>query len=151
MNYRLTLGDWGAQRKDAQAVRYDVFVIEQRVPVELEWDDMDQQCLHAVVYDERGQALGTGRLLPDGHIGRMAVRNNARGEGIGGAILQALMQHAQQRGDRAVLLNAQTHAESFYRRYGFERDGDEFMEAGITHIQMRHVFGLQKEEASGPL
>jgi predicted GNAT family N-acyltransferase len=151
MNYRLTLGDWGAQRKDAQAVRYDVFVIEQRVPVELEWDDMDQQCLHAVVYDERGQALGTGRLLPDGHIGRMAVRNNARGEGIGGAILQALMQHAQQRGDRAVLLNAQTHAESFYRRYGFERDGDEFMEAGIPHIQMRHVFGLQKEEASGPL
>jgi predicted GNAT family N-acyltransferase len=151
MNYRLTLGDWGAQRKDAQALRYDVFVIEQRVPVELEWDDMDQQCLHAVVYDERGQALGTGRLLPDGHIGRMAVRNNARGEGIGGAILQALMQHAQQRGDRAVLLNAQTHAESFYRRYGFERDGDEFMEAGIPHIQMRHVFGLQKEEASGPL
>jgi predicted GNAT family N-acyltransferase len=151
MNYRLTLGDWGAQRKDAQAVRYDVFVIEQRVPVELEWDDMDQQCLHAVVYDERGQALGTGRLLPDGHIGRMAVRNNARGEGIGGAILQALMQHAQQRGDRAVLLNAQTHAESFYRRYGFERDGDEFMEAGIPHIQMCHVFGLQTEEASGSL
>jgi predicted GNAT family N-acyltransferase len=151
MNYRLTLGDWGAQRKDAQALRYDVFVIEQRVPVELEWDDMDQQCLHAVVYDERGQALGTGRLLPDGHIGRMAVRNSARGEGIGGAILQALMQHAQQRGDRAVLLNAQTHAESFYRRYGFERDGDEFMEAGIPHIQMRHVFGLQKDEASGPL
>lgn len=151
MNYRLTLGDWGAQGKDAQALRYDVFVIEQRVPVELEWDDMDQQCLHAVVYDERGQALGTGRLLPDGHIGRMAVRNSARGEGIGGAILQALMQHARQRGDRAVLLNAQTHAESFYRRYGFERDGDEFMEAGIPHIQMRHVFGLQKDEASGPL
>jgi predicted GNAT family N-acyltransferase len=151
MNYRLTLGDWGAQRKDAQAVRYEVFVIEQRVPVELEWDHMDQQCLHAVVYGERGQALGTGRLLPDGHIGRMAVRQNARGEGIGGAILRTLMQHAKERGDCAVLLNAQTHAEAFYRRYGFERDGDEFMEAGIPHIQMRHVFGLQKEEMGGPL
>lgn len=140
MNYRITLGDWSAQHKDAQAIRYDVFVIEQQVPVELEWDDMDAACLHAVVYGEQGQALGTGRLLPDGHIGRMAVRKSARGEGIGSAILQALMQHAKQRGDRAVLLNAQTHAEPFYCRYGFERDGGEFMEAGIAHIQMRHVF-----------
>jgi predicted GNAT family N-acyltransferase len=141
MKYQLTLGDWSTHQKDAQSVRYEVFVIEQRVPVELEWDDMDEQCLHAVAYDQQGCALGTGRLLPDGHIGRMAVRMAARGAGIGGAILEALMLKAKQRGDRAVLLNAQTHAEAFYRRYGFERDGEEFMEAGIRHIGMRYVFG----------
>jgi predicted GNAT family N-acyltransferase len=141
MKYQLTLGDWSTHRKDAQSVRYEVFVIEQRVPVELEWDDMDEQCLHAVAYDQQGCTLGTGRLLPDGHIGRMAVRMAARGAGIGGAILEALMLKAKQRGDRAVLLNAQTHAEAFYRRYGFERDGEEFMEAGIPHIGMRYVFG----------
>jgi predicted GNAT family N-acyltransferase len=140
MNYRITLGDWSVQRKDAQAIRYEVFVIEQQVPVELEWDDMDALCLHAVAYGEEGQALGTGRLLPDGHIGRMAVSKRARAAGIGSAILLALMQHARQRGDLGVLLNAQTHAEPFYLRYGFERHGDEFTEAGIPHIEMRHVF-----------
>jgi predicted GNAT family N-acyltransferase len=140
MNFRLTLADWATQREDAQAVRYEVFVIEQKVPVELEWDDMDRVCLHALAHDEQGNALGTGRLLPDGHIGRMAVRKTARGAGIGGAMLEALIAHAQQRGDRAVLLNAQTHAEAFYRRYGFVREGEEFMEAGIPHISMRRVF-----------
>lgn len=137
MNYRMTLGNWSVQQKDAQAVRYDVFVIEQKVPVELEWDEMDPQCLHAVAYDQRGVAVATGRLLPDGHIGRMAVRMDVRGAGIGGAILEALMQQAKQRGDETVVLNAQTHAEPFYRRYGFEREGEEFMEAGIPHVKMR--------------
>ncbi|RJG06156.1 GNAT family N-acetyltransferase [Noviherbaspirillum cavernae] len=140
MKYRLTLGDWASQKKDAQAIRYDVFVIEQHVPVELEWDDMDAACVHALAYDDQGAAVGTGRLLPDGHIGRMAVRSQARGSGIGGAILDALMQQARDRGDRAVMLNAQTHAAPFYRRYGFVQEGEEFMEAGIPHVQMRHDF-----------
>jgi predicted GNAT family N-acyltransferase len=144
MNHRITLGEWTVQQKDAQAIRYEVFVIEQQVPVELEWDEMDALCLHAVVYGEQGQAIGTGRLLPCGHIGRMAVRKSARAAGIGSAILQALMQHARQRGDLAVVLNAQTHAEPFYRRHGFARHGDEFMDAGIPHIEMRHVFAPQK-------
>lgn len=141
MNLRLTLGDWARQKTDARAVRYEVFVLEQKVPVELEWDDMDAACLHVLVYDESGQAVGTGRLLPDGHIGRMAVRERARGQGIGGIMLEALMTEARRRGDRCVLLNAQTHAEPFYRRFGFVRDGEEFMEAGIPHIGMRHDFG----------
>jgi predicted GNAT family N-acyltransferase len=137
MKFRLTLDDWTVQQQDAQTVRYDVFVIEQNVPVELEWDDMDARCLHAVAYDENGAAVATGRLLPDGHVGRMAVRKEVRGAGLGSAILLALMERAKQRGDRAVVLNAQIHAEHFYRRYGFEREGEEFMEAGIPHIQMR--------------
>lgn len=140
MNYRLTLGSWDRQQIDARAVRYEVFVVEQEVPVELEWDDMDAVCLHVVVYDDAAQAVATARLLPDGHIGRMAVRKSMRGRGIGGLMLEALMHEAQQRGDGGVLLNAQTHAEPFYRRFGFMRDGDEFMEAGIPHIRMRRDF-----------
>ncbi|MDB5761102.1 MAG: acetyltransferase family protein [Herminiimonas sp.] len=140
MKFDLTVGAWAAMQSDARAVRHEVFVIEQNIPVELEWDDMDEACLHAVAYGEDGQPIGTGRLLPDGHIGRMAVRKAARGAGIGGAILAALMQQAKKRGDRAVILNAQIHAEAFYVRHGFVREGDEFAEAGIPHIRMRHVF-----------
>lgn len=137
MSIRLTLGDWDSQREQARAVRYEVFVVEQNVPLALEWDEMDAQCVHALVFDDEGRAVATGRLLPDGHIGRMAVRKSARGQGIGGLILEALIEQAKKRGDHAVALNAQTHAEPFYQRYGFVRDGEEFMEAGIPHIHMR--------------
>ncbi|WP_343722775.1 GNAT family N-acetyltransferase, partial [Herbaspirillum seropedicae] len=88
-------------------------------------------------YDEAGQPLATGRLLPDGHIGRMAVRKAGRGKGVGGAVLQALMQAARARGDREVVLNAQTHAAPFYAAHGFVQEGEIFLEAGIEHITMR--------------
>ncbi len=140
MNVRVTLGDWDQQRAAAQAIRLQVFVHEQKVPLEMEWDEMDATCLHAVAYDAVGNAIATGRLLPDGHIGRMAVMQPMRGHGVGGAILQALMDAARKRGDTVVALNAQTHAAAFYRRYGFVREGDEFMEAGIPHVHMRHHF-----------
>ena len=140
MNFRITLGDWAMQREPAQVVRYEVFVLEQKVPLEMEWDEMDALSLHAVAYDSDGKASATGRLLPDGHIGRMAVLRTMRGKQIGSAILQALMTEAKKRGDRAVVLNAQTSAEQFYLRHGFAREGDEFMEAGIPHIQMRYNF-----------
>lgn len=137
MRIRVTLGDWDTQRTDAQTVRYEVFVLEQKVPIEMEWDEMDAASLHAVACDESGAAVGTGRLLPDGHIGRMAVRQPARGKGIGARLLEILVEAARQRGDRQVMLNAQTQAEPFYQRYGFLREGDVFMEAGIQHIHMR--------------
>ena len=137
MKTRLTLGDWSSQSAGAQAVRHEVFVLEQKVPLEMEWDEMDRVCVHAVVWDDSGVPVATGRLLPDGHIGRMAVRKPARGKGIGAAILAALIGEAKKRGDQAVMLNAQTHAEAFYQRYGFMREGEEFMEAGIPHIHMR--------------
>lgn len=137
MSIRITLGDWEAQRADAQPVRYEVFVLEQKVPLEMEWDEMDVQCLHAVAYDANGLAVGTGRLLPDGHIGRMAVRQSARNKGIGARMLEVLVEAARKRGDRQVMLNAQIQAEAFYQRYGFLREGDVFMEAGIAHIHMR--------------
>jgi predicted GNAT family N-acyltransferase len=141
MSYRLQLGNWDDLKSAAQAVRREVFVVEQKVPLALEWDEMDALCLHAVVLDDEGTAVATGRLLPDGHIGRMAVRKVLRGAGTGTMILQALMREAELRGDRAVQLNAQTHAASFYAQYGFVREGEEFIEAGIPHIHMRRDFG----------
>lgn len=140
MDFNITLGDWTTQQSAAREVREEVFVVEQRVPIEEEMDEMDDVSLHAVACDPKGQVLATGRLLPDGHIGRMAVRKSARGAGIGGAILELLMQRAKARGDKDVVLSAQSHAECFYARYGYLREGTEFLDAGILHIQMRHTF-----------
>lgn len=137
---RIVLGDWNTLQQDAQAIRYQVFVQEQKIPANLEWDAMDAQCLHAVAYDENNQAVGTGRLLPDAHIGRMAVLAAARNQGVGAEILRALMQQARQRGEQAVRLNAQQSAEAFYLREGFDRDGEIFIEAGIPHVSMAHSF-----------
>jgi predicted GNAT family N-acyltransferase len=103
-------------------------------------DEKDAVCLHAVAYDASGAPVGTGRLLPDGHVGRMAVMKQARGTGIGSALLRGLMAHARERGHPEVLLSAQTHAAPFYAAHGFTQAGDEFYEAGIPHIEMRHVF-----------
>lgn len=137
MTFNIVIGSWEERKADAMPIRLEVFVQEQRVPIEMEQDEMDPLSLHAVAYDSDGKAIATGRLLPDGHIGRMAVLADLRGHGLGSALLEALMAEAAKRGDRAVVLNAQTHAEPFYRRYGFTREGEEFMEAGIPHIEMR--------------
>jgi predicted GNAT family N-acyltransferase len=140
MTTTLRYGDWAAMQADAKPIRMEVFVREQNVPAELEMDDKDAVCLHAVAYDAAGTALGTGRLLPDGHIGRMAVLLSARGQGVGGALLQGLMEKARQRGDEKVVLSAQTHAAEFYLAHGFAMAGDVFYEAGIPHIEMQYEF-----------
>ncbi|WP_338848710.1 GNAT family N-acetyltransferase [Massilia sp. W12] len=143
---RVEIGDWATLADDAHLIRHAVFVEEQHVPDEIEQDQMDPYCLHAVAYDVKsGAALGTGRLLPDGHIGRMAVLPEARGRGIGGIILRSLMQHAQQRGHGRVVLNAQTTVQNFYTQHGFDRTPlQEFEEAGIAHVEMQHVFSAGK-------
>lgn len=138
--YDIRFGDWSALSADAKIIRFEVFVEEQKVPAELEMDQMDAVCLHAVVYDAAGVPIGTGRLLPDGHIGRMAVRKAGRGAGIGSALLKGLMAEARARGDKQVVLSSQSHAAPFYQRHGFTIDGDEFFGAGIAHINMRYTF-----------
>ena len=127
---------WERARQLASPIRFQVFVREQRVPAEIELDDMDAPSLHAIAF-ENERAIGTGRLLPDGHIGRMAVLKKWRGQGVGGAILQRLLAAARERGDREIELFAQTHAIPFYRRYGFVENGEVFEEAGIPHQAMR--------------
>lgn len=139
-SYRVVLGDWATMKAVSRLVREEVFIQEQQISPEEEWDDMDDVCLHAVAYDANGEVLGTARLLPDGHIGRMAVRAPGRGRGVGGALLRQLMHEAEGRGHGQVLLSAQIRAEKFYNRHGFVREGEEFLDAGIPHVQMRHTF-----------
>ena len=128
---------WDEAREEARAIRLAVFVMEQRVPVEVEWDDQDEKSIHALAYDGSGNAIATGRLLPDGHIGRMAVLKKWRGKGVGGAILERLIGVARERGDKEIELFAQTHALEFYRSYGFAEHGEVFEEANIPHQAMR--------------
>lgn len=137
---RITTGDWHALQADAMRVREDVFVREQHVPMEIERDDMDQVSLHAVAYDAQGEPVATGRLLPDGHIGRMAVLASLRGNGLGAQVLRTLMTAAQERGDKEVILSAQVHALGFYHKHGFVDEGDVYLDAGIQHMSMRHTF-----------
>lgn len=137
---QVRVGPWDELGKDAAALRTRVFVQEQNIPAELEWDAADAGAVHAVAYNRLGQAVATGRLLqPRGgiaQIGRMAVHPVLRGSGVGRAVLQSLMQAAGARGDTEVLLHAQRSAEAFYRRLGFSARGEPFQEAGIGHIEM---------------
>ncbi len=137
VDYALSVGDWATQGPRVGALREAVFVAEQKVPAEMEYDAWDPQSRHAAVVDSAGQVIGTGRLLPDGHIGRMAVAAGARGRGIGRAVLEALLEEARQRGMGTLVLSAQTHAVGFYERFGFAVAGPEYEEAGIAHRQMR--------------
>jgi len=127
---------WPDAEAEAMRVRDAVFVVEQGVPPEIERDEWDQRSDHALALDREGRVVGTGRLLPDGHIGRMAVLPEWRGQGVGGRILGSLVARARERGMKRVVLNAQTHAAPFYARHGFVAFGDEFMEAGIPHVAM---------------
>jgi predicted GNAT family N-acyltransferase len=136
-DYLLEEVAWSDARDALSLVRRTVFVVEQGVPEALEWEDDDGRATHLLARAATGEAIGTGRLLADARIGRMAVLPEWRCRGIGGAILARLIGIARVRGHRSVHLHAQTHALGFYRRYGFVAEGDEFMEAGIPHRAMR--------------
>ena len=134
------VGGWDELGAQAQAIRHAVFIDEQRIPADMEWDGADSSCVHAVARNRLGMPLATGRLLEHvpgvGKIGRMAVLQPMRGEGTGRAVLDALMAHSRARGDREVLLHAQMSALPFYLRAGFVTRGDPFDEAGIAHVEM---------------
>jgi predicted GNAT family N-acyltransferase len=127
---------WSDALPLARAVREKVFIEEQGVPRELEWDEWDERSDHAVALDAGSDAIGTARLLPAGRVGRMAVLRPWRRRGVGAALLVALLQLAREKGLPEVVLHAQTHAAGFYRRFGFNPRGGEFMEAGIPHQEM---------------
>ena len=133
-------GDWAALGAEAGAIRDAVFIQEQGIAAALEHDAADSTALHAVAYNRLGLALGTGRLLSSGagtaKIGRMAVLASLRGAGIGRPLLDALVNAARERGDREVVLHAQSSAVGFYLRAGFALRGPAFEEAGIAHQEM---------------
>jgi predicted GNAT family N-acyltransferase len=143
---RVELLDWDAARPLAAPIRFAVFVQDQKVPEESEIDDQDPHCVHAVAYDAAGRAVGTGRLLPDGHIGRMAVLREARQLGVGSALLTSLMQEARRRGHAHAALSAQTHAIAFYRRHGYAVVSGEYMDCGIPHVDMTCELGAPARE-----
>jgi predicted GNAT family N-acyltransferase len=134
--FTISILAWDAALPLARPVRELVFVTEQKVPLELEWDEWDERSDHAVARDAGGQAIGTARLLPDGRIGRMAVLREWRRRGVGAALMEALLQKAREQSMSRVTLHAQTHAAGFYRRFGFSERGGEFWEAGIPHVEM---------------
>lgn len=136
---RVEIARWASAEALVMPVRLAVFVVEQGVPEDIERDAFDAVSLHAIARDPAGAVVATGRLLPDGHVGRMAVVPPLRGKGVGGAVLEALVAEAVRAGLAEVALNAQVHALAFYHRHGFVEYGDVFMEAGIPHRAMRRA------------
>lgn len=136
VEFGVEAGSWDELREAACVVREAVFVVEQKVPREIELDEHDAASRHVLARDGDGSPIGTGRLLPDGHIGRMAVLAEWRGKGVGRALLERLLEEAAGLGMRHLALHAQTQATGFYRRFGFVEEGPEFMEAGIPHRTM---------------
>jgi YbgC/YbaW family acyl-CoA thioester hydrolase len=148
---RLALGDWQTLGQHASQVRTEVFVQEQGVPLQMEWDAQDATAVHAVVYNQLNMPLATGRLLVAGaehgpqvgQIGRMAAKRVLRGTHLGSSVLDALVQQAQARGDRQVILHAQRCAAAFYAKAGFAEHGEPFEEVGIPHIPMAKLLVAQ--------
>ncbi len=129
-----------------RAIREKVFIQEQHVPVGLEWDGHDDNSHHALAVSATGEAIGCGRITPDGHIGRVAVLPEWRGKHIGTAILELLVDHARSQNYSSVELNAQVQVVSLYKNFGFEEEGEEFMEANIPHRKM--ILNLKDRSSS---
>lgn len=134
MEVRIT--DWHQARDAARAIRTEVFIREQKVPEELEWDDDDLTAVHFIAWD-KGEPAGCARLLPDGHFGRMAVRREWRRSGTGTVLLQSLIQYAfSQAGMEILRASAQTKALMFYHSNGFNADGGFYADADMPHVHI---------------
>lgn len=138
--WRVVSVSWRAHRGALSGIRHRVFVAEQGVPPRLELDRRDRRARHALALGPGGRPVGCGRLLADGHIGRLAVLPGYRGRGVGTALLAALVGEARRRGLARVFLHAQVAAVGFYARHGFTAAGGVFLDAGIPHRYMfKHV------------
>ena len=141
--FSVRLTTWQQDSVRFSPLRQQVFVNEQKVPAEIETDAFDADCVHAIAEDTSGNVIGTGRLLLSAgrpaRIGRMAVYSDWRNNGVGAALLRVLVDEAQRRGEKVIVLHAQVHAERFYAIRGFVRMGEEYEEAGIAHIDMQRA------------
>ncbi|MFP6795836.1 MAG: GNAT family N-acetyltransferase [Pseudomonadales bacterium] len=136
MSIRVYEVSWESHQTELRQVRNTVFIEEQKVSRDLEWDGMDETSVHFVAKTTDNQAIGTARLMQSGQIGRMAVLIPYRSHGIGRQLLDLAIRSAGQRGIEKVFLHAQSHALGFYLKAGFVEDGPEFEEAGIPHRSM---------------
>lgn len=139
--FKVFKADFAADWKSLQAVRHEVFVVGQNVPVELEWPGDDDQYWHVLATDSNKCPIGTGRISKDGKIGRMAVVEPWRDRGVGSAILEAIISIAKSAGLSSVRLASQVSAIQFYERLGFTAQGETFVEADIQHRLMVLVIG----------
>ena len=136
INFTVNIVNWASAEPQIKPIREIVFIQEQHVPVELEWDGLDAECTQILSSLDDGTSVGTARLLTNGHIGRMAVLNQYRNHGIGSAMLNTLFTYAKEQQISDLFLFAQTQAISFYDQHGFTSVGDIFMDAGIPHQKM---------------
>ena len=139
MNITAIICDYESHKENICAIRYEVFVEEQNVPEELEIDGLDNEARHVLAFVDE-MPIGTGRILDDGHIGRIAVLEKHRGLGIGKLIMKELINCAQEMSLEKVWLSSQWHAHSFYLDLGFVCIGEIYKEAGIDHIKMFRKF-----------
>ena len=135
--FGLKITRWQDDKEALSSIRRQVFIEEQQVPEALEWDEYDAQCVHILVRDKNHRPIATGRIKADGQIGRMAVLESCRRQGIGSHILQALIEQGKQMQLKQLYLHAQTSAITFYEKHGFETCSEVFMDAGIPHRSMR--------------
>jgi len=138
-DFTVTVADWSidADRDACKTVREQVFIVEQQVPREDEWDEFDERARHVLARDAQGNPIGTGRLTANAMIGRMAVVSGWRGKQVGAIMLDTLIEQARALAYPAIEMHAQTQAAAFYRQFGFAAQGDEFLECGISHVHMR--------------
>ena len=122
-------------RPDIINIRTTVFVDEQGIDARIDFDGLDEVATHVLVLSQN-KAIATGRMLDDGHIGRIAVLKEYRKQGVGAKVLQALLVNAQAKGFVRVYLGSQIHAADFYKKLGFSICGEVFMDAGLEHIEM---------------
>lgn len=134
--FSIRQASWQQDHAAISGVRRQVFINEQGVPEELEWDGLDEEALHLIAEDAEGKTIATARMLADGHIGRVAVVASWRRQGVGKALMQELLNMASQQGHDKVFLDAQLEAIGFYQRLGFTANGVIFMDAGIPHRHM---------------
>jgi len=136
-SFTVSLVRWQDGEPLLKSIREKVFIHEQGVPAELEWDGLDEGCRHALALSHQGDAIGCGRMLADGHIGRISVLPQWRKQKVGTVIMEALLSYARAHDYKQVEVDAQTYAVPFYRKFDFVEEGEAFMDAGLPHIKMR--------------
>jgi len=134
--FTVSLISWHDGEPLLRSIREAVFIREQGVPEQLEWDGLDEACRHALALSHQGDAIGCGRILANGHIGRIAVLHEWRERRVGTAIMEALLDYARTHDYKQVDVDAQTHAVPFYHGFDFVESGEVFMDAGLPHIKM---------------
>jgi predicted GNAT family N-acyltransferase len=138
-NLQVSLADWENNSAVIRGVRNTVFSVEQGISETLDFDGRDQECVHMLAQIGDSEIVGTARMLPDGHVGRIAVHKQWRGQGVGTRLVECLAAVARDRGFAEIHLHSQVQAAEFYSGLGFVARGETFMEAGIEHVLMVRI------------